>query len=156
MATQKARDMRPIWFRPASEVNGSWTPCYRDPTSYVKAWRRMHNIAEQLGVTAHSVFVWSPNSVSMSGTEANTMKNYYPEDMYVDWLGVNCYPSSFGATRSEERRYPLALIQGIKQVSVDKPIMISKGRYSSTYDHQRWVRKWFKLKDEEPRVEAVV
>ena len=60
--------MGPIWFRPANEMNGSWTPYYGDPTNYVKAWRRMYNIAEQLGVTAYNVFVWSPNSVSMPGT----------------------------------------------------------------------------------------
>ena len=148
--------MGPIWFRPANEMDGSWTPYYGDPTNYVKAWRRMYNIAEQLGVTAYNVFVWSPNSVSMPGTEANAMKNYYPGDMYVDWLGVSCYPPSLSATYPEERRYPLTLMQGIKQVSADKPIMISEGGYSSTCDHQRWVREWFKLKDEEPRVKAVV
>lgn len=156
VAAQKVRDMGPIWFRPANEMNGSWTPYYGDPTNYVKAWRRMYNIAEQLGVTAYNVFVWSPNSVSMPGTEANAMKNYYPGDMYVDWLGVSCYPPSLSATYPEERRYPLTLMQGIKQVSADKPIMISEGGYSSTCDHQRWVREWFKLKDEEPRVKAVV
>ena len=47
-------------------------------------------------------------------------------------------------------------MQGIKQVSADKPIMTSEGGYSCTCDHQRWVREWFKLKDEEPRVKAVV
>ena len=156
VAAQQVRDMGPIWFRPANEMNGSWTPYYGDPTNYVKAWRRMYNIAEQLGVTAYNVFVWSPNSVSMPGTEANAMKNYYPGDMYVDWLGVSCYPPSLSATYPEERRYPLTLMQGIKQVSADKPIMISEGGYSSTCDHQRWVREWFKLKDEEPRVKAVV
>ena len=103
VAAQKVRDMGPIWFRPANEMNGSWTPYYGDPTNYVKAWRRMYNIAEQLGVTAYNVFVWSPNSVSMPGTEANAMKNYYPGDMYVDWLGVSCYPPSLSATYPEER-----------------------------------------------------
>ena len=116
VAAQKVRDMGPIWFRPANEMNGSWTPYYGDPTNYVKAWRRMYNIAEQLGVTAYNVFVWSPNSVSMPGTEANAMKNYYPGDMYVDWLGVSCYPPSLSATYPEDRRYPLTLMQGIKQV----------------------------------------
>ena len=82
---------------PANEMNGSWTPCRRDPTNYVKAWRRMYNIAEQLGVTAYNVFVWSPTG-GMPGTEANAMKNYYPGDMFVDWLGVSCYPPSLSAT----------------------------------------------------------
>lgn len=84
--------MGPIWFRPANERMEAGLRITEIPPNYVKAWRRMYNIAEQLGVTAYNVFVWSPNSVSMPGTEANAMKNYYPGDMYVDWLGVSCYP----------------------------------------------------------------
>ena len=53
VAAQEVRDMGPIWFRPANEMNGSWTPYYGEPTNYGKAWRRMYNIAEQLGVDVY-------------------------------------------------------------------------------------------------------
>ena len=161
VASKEVRDMGPIWFRPANEMNGSWTPYYGDPQTYVKAWRRMYNIAEQLGVTQYNVFVWSPNYVSMPDKESNAMTAYYPGDIYVDWLGVSLYPPSLSAQYPEDLRYPYTSIEHILKVSENKPVMVTEGGYaiSSTAtncDCERWVTEWFGLKDRVPRLKALI
>lgn len=161
VASESVRNLGPIWFRPANEMNGSWTPYYGDPQSYIKAWRRMYNIAEQLGVTEYNVFVWSPNYASMPDKESNAMKKYYPGDIYVDWIGVSLYPPSLSDRFPEEQRYPYTSIQNILQISDDKPVMVTEGGYaiSSTAtncDCERWVTEWFGLKDRVPRLKALI
>ena len=156
VTAQSVKDMGPVWFRPMNEMNGGWISYFRDTKNYVRAWRRMYNIAEQLGLTAYNVFVWSPNSVSMPNTADNQMKDYYPGDIYVDWLGVSCYPPSLSETFPEEKRYPLTLMKDIHTISPDKPIMISEGGYSGGCDRKRWIREWFEIKTAYPRVKAVI
>lgn len=51
-------DYGPVWFRPANEMNGSWSNYSGDPVNYVRFWRRMYNVAEQMGITDYNVFVW--------------------------------------------------------------------------------------------------
>jgi len=161
----------PLWFRPANEMNGGWVDWYGDPVNYVKAWRRMYNIAEQYGVTKYNVFVWSPNSFDSPATTKNNMKNYYPGDIYVDWLGASVYPPSKSGSYAESERYPATLLKNVEKVSATKPIMIAEGAYSSDYgqseaykadaykyasDHIRWVTEWFELGSTHPRVKAVI
>lgn len=153
---QKDPAMEPIWFRPMNEMNGSWTPYSRDTKNYIRAWRRMYNIAEQLGLTDYNVFVWSPNSISSPNTADNQMEDYYPGDIYVDWLGVSLYPPSLSATSPEDTRYPISRMKAIHTISADKPVMVSEGGYSGTCDRIRWVREWFQIKTAYPRVKALI
>ena len=156
VAEQKVKDMGPVWFRPMNEMNGGWIPYFKDTKNYVRAWRRMYNIAEQIGVTEYNVFVWSPSSINMPDVPDNQMEDYYPGDIYVDWLGVSCYPPSLSVTYPEDTRYPLTLMKGIHKISKDKPIMISEGGYSGSCDRKRWIREWFQLKTDYPRVRAII
>lgn len=156
VTAQSVKEMGPIWFRPLNEMNGGWIPYFRDTKNYVRAWRRMYNIAEQYGLTAYNVFVWSPNSISQPNTADNKMEDYYPGDIYVDWLGVSCYPPSLSDVSPEDTRYPLTLMKGIHTISPDKPVMISEGGYSGTCDRKRWIREWFQLKTAYPLVKAVI
>lgn len=153
---QKNPEMEPIWFRPMNEMNGAWTPYSRDTKNYVRAWRRMYNIAEQLGVTNYNVFVWSPSSFNSPNTADNQMRDYYPGDIYVDWLGVSLYPPSLSAVFPEDSRYPLTHMREFQTVSSEKPVMISEGGYSGTCDRIRWVQEWFQIKTVYPRVKAVI
>lgn len=171
MAEDKTRDNGPLWMRPANEMNGGWVPYYKDPANYVKAWRRMYNIAEQYGVTCYNVFVWSPNSYDSPATAQNRMADYYPGDIYVDWIGMSCYPPSKSNNYTEDQRYPANRVKEVLSISATKPVLITEGAFSSDYgqsdankanasiyasDHVRWVREWFALKDTEPRIKGVV
>jgi len=171
MAEDIARGGDPLWIRPANEMNGGWVPYYKDPVNYVKAWRRMYNIAEQYGVTGYNVFVWSPNSYDSPATAQNRMADYYPGDIYVDWIGMSCYPPSKSNNFTEDQRYPEKRVREVLSISPGKPVLITEGAFSSDYgqsdankadaskyasDHVRWVREWFALKDTAPRIKGVI
>lgn len=156
VAKEETKEWGPVWFRPLNEMNGSWVGYFLDTKNYVRAWRRMYNIAEQIGITDYNVFVWSPNSVSMPNSPENEMINYYPGDMYVDWLGVSCYPPSLSTIYPEDKRYVNTLMTGIHKISPDKPIMITEGGYSESSDRLRWVQEWFDIKTNFPRVKGII
>jgi hypothetical protein len=91
----------PLFLRPWWEMNTDWfawagergsTPGTADgPASYVRAWRRMHDIFRREGAR-NVVWVWSPNvtDASAQGT-AYHWTAYYPGNSYVDWVGIDGY-----------------------------------------------------------------
>lgn len=147
----------PVWIRPMNEFNGGWVPYGLDPVTFVKAWRRMYNIAEQLGAAAHHIFVWSPNYLSFPDKDWNKMEKYYPGDQYVDWVGISAYPPGKKAARNEAMRYPFENIaEAYDKYAHYKPFMISEGGFSADIDPVRWVREWFEFKTKRPLVKAVI
>ncbi len=147
----------PIWLRPMNEFNGGWVSYGLKPDEYRKAWRRMYNIAEQIGAAAQHIFVWSPNYLSFPNEEWNKMEKYYPGDQYVDWVGLSSYPPSLGASSSEAIRYPIENIaEAYEKYAHYKPFMISEGGYSESVDPVRWVKEWFEFKTKRPHVKAVI
>jgi len=73
----------------AHEFNGSYTPYYGDPEAYIAAWRHIHDLFAQEGVT-NVQWVWSPNYKSDRPDDPVSDYNlYYPGDDYVDWIGVS-------------------------------------------------------------------
>lgn len=147
----------PVWIRPMNEFNGGWVPYGLDPATFVKAWRRMYNIAEQLGAAAHHIFVWSPNYLSFPDKDWNKMEKYYPGDQYVDWVGISSYPPGKKAARSEAMRYPFENIaEAYDKYACYKPFMISEGGFSADIDPVRWVKEWFEFKTKRPLVKAVI
>jgi len=147
----------PVWFRPANEMNGSWTNYSGDPVSYVRFWRRMYNIAEQIGVSDYNVFVWAVsdvtyNSASQIKKDAE-MIDYYPGDQYVDWIGASVY------YHNVETGYVNSLLKEVEMMSKNKPMMIAEGAFrlqDETCDGQRWIREWFGVKETHPNVRAIV
>lgn len=147
----------PIWIRPMNEFNGGWVAYGLDPDHFRKAWRRMYNIAEQLGAAAHHIFVWSPNYLSFPDKDWNKMERYYPGDQYVDWVGISSYPPGKKAARTEAMRYPFENIaEAYDKYAHYKPFMISEGGFSADIDPVRWVKEWFEFKTARPLVKAVI
>ncbi len=138
----------PVWIRPMNEMNGSWT--FSTSSGYLKyggdsqtyrwAWRRMYNIAEQVGATGEKqIFVWSPNAKSYPNEPWNNMTNYYPGHQYVDWVGLSVYSSQDSDT-------PTALIsEGYGNYSSNKPMMIAEGAAIETtsFNKPQWITEWF-------------
>lgn len=147
----------PIWIRPMNEMNGGWVEYGLDPDNYRRAWRRMYNIAEQIGTTEHDIFVWSPNHRSYPDEPWNNMDKYYPGDHYVDWVGISAYPPSSGIV-AEEERYPRGRFTEFYNLYSDrKPLMIAEGGVSDTVDQNKWVQEWFDcLKNEFPMIKAAI
>jgi Glycosyl hydrolase family 26 len=57
------------------------------PASYVAAWRRIHAIFAQVGVT-NVRWVWCPN---ISDFVRGNAAAYYPGNSYVNWIGADGY-----------------------------------------------------------------
>lgn len=142
-------DCGPAWFRPANEMNSNWVVWGNDAPNFVRYWRRMYNIAEQVGITDYNVFVWSSNDISFGDYD---MKSYYPGDQYCDWIGTSCY-----STQKVEYGYPSWLLNETESISPEKPVMITEGGFGPSHcDNLLWVSEWFGLKDTHPRVKGVV
>jgi len=95
--TQWARDARawgqPFFLRFDHEMNGYWQFPWAEqingnqPGDYVRAWRHVHDIFTQQGVS-NVTWVWCPN---ISGSATIPFANLYPGDSYVDWTCLDGY-----------------------------------------------------------------
>ncbi|WP_233600965.1 MULTISPECIES: glycoside hydrolase family 26 protein [Micromonospora] len=86
----------PVAIRFAHEMNGDWYPWCgaangNRPGDYVKAWRHVHDVFRDAGVT-NVVWVWSANVRWSDSTPA--LAPLYPGDDYVDWIGMTGYYGS--------------------------------------------------------------
>jgi hypothetical protein len=87
-----ARGIKPLagwtYIRFDHEMNGNWYPWYRDPASYVAAWRHVVDLFRQEGVR-NVRWVWAPNALSWT-TDGwlDTVQPYWPGDSYVDDIGL--------------------------------------------------------------------
>ncbi len=83
----------PFFLRFDWEMNGNWQFPWSEqlngnqPGDYVKAWRHVHDIFVQNGVT-NVTWVWCPN---ISGLTTRSMASLYPGDAYVDWTCLDGY-----------------------------------------------------------------
>lgn len=129
-----------IYLRLMNEFNGSWTAWSGDPDNYRIAFRRIYNIAQQLGVADRFVWVWSADSGGSSASKYS-IPLYYPGDDYVDWVGLSLYPHSYFLGASN---MPTAQINRIYPMYADrKPFMISEGGYQTNVNQVEWIYEWF-------------
>jgi mannan endo-1,4-beta-mannosidase len=89
---------QPFFLRFDHEMNGWWQFPWavqangNRPGDYVAAWRHVHDIFVQQGVT-NATWVWCPN---ISGRQTTPLASVYPGDSYVDWTCMDGY--NWGAT----------------------------------------------------------
>lgn len=82
----------PFFLRFDHEMNGNWYPWSEQVNGnsagqYVAAWRHVHDIFTQEGVTNVS-WVWS---VNVLGGSTVAIESLYPGDNYVDWVAMDGY-----------------------------------------------------------------
>ena len=140
-----------------NEFNSGWVSWGFEPEAFQAAWRRIYNIAEQLGAAERHVFVWAPNHRSYPDVGWNKMERYYPGDQYVDWVGLSCYPPSPKYAANEGDRYPLGRCREVYAKYGDrKPMMVAEGGFSDACDRVRWVREWFEVPEKYPNFRAMI
>ncbi|MCX5560051.1 glycoside hydrolase family 26 protein [Streptomyces sp. NBC_00038] len=107
----------------ADEMNGNWEEwgiTKTTPREYVRAWRHIHDVFEDVGAT-NVIWAWSPNIIE-PGSDTD-LKPFYPGDNYVDWVGMvgyftdwdpHTFEGLFGPTVTEVRRFsrlPLLVLE---------------------------------------------
>jgi len=95
---QQVKDFgQPVLLRMAHEMNGqsnNWTGIANgnDPQGYVAMYRKVVDMFRAAGAL-NAKFVWSPDHATPPEVPApsSEIRNYYPGDGYVDFIGVSGY-----------------------------------------------------------------
>jgi len=115
------QEMNGNWYQWATAAGGG---SGSDPADYVAAYRHVWEVFQQQGV--HNVtWLWGPN-ISYKGS--TPLKELYPGDAYVDWVGLDGYfalptdtfSSLFGPSITELRAF------------TSKPLLIAETGVSGT------------------------
>ncbi len=160
---KKAREAGvPIFLRFASEMNGTWAAYSGDPQKYIEKWRLVHDVMEE--EAPNVIMVWTVFTFPQA-----TIKEYYPGDEYVDWVGINIYNvvyhnnnKNFSAWHED----PLELLDYVyDNYSHKKPIQISEfgathytttdGKYYEDFAIDKISRMYNGLKTKYPRVKSI-
>ena len=143
---QWAKDLKscgiPVLIDFAGEPNGDWFPWsgilngagktdnYGDkktpdgPELYRDAYRHIIDIFNTQNVTTVT-WVFHVNAVGAPDTEWNDIKNYYPGDDYIDWLGFSAYgPQRWGESYIRFVDIMDTIYYKLSQLSDSKPIAV--------------------------------
>lgn len=90
---------KPVFLRFAHEPDNPmypWSPSGgNSPGDFIAAWKHVHSLFQK--AEAHNVlWVWNP-------WKAENMKDYFPGEKYVDWIGVTCL--NYGAYNPDGKWY---------------------------------------------------
>ncbi len=132
---------KPILLRFAHEMNGNWYPwdgVHNSSEKYKKAWLYIYNVKQKLKAN-NILLVWCPNNRSLPNKPWNQIKNYYPGDQYVDWVGMDGYNWGYGNNETFDQVFSDIYRELIKLC--DKPIMI--GEFATAGNDQAKTA-WFK------------
>jgi hypothetical protein len=148
----------PVVIRFAHEMNGFWYPwCEQSngnrPGDYVKAWRHVHDIFRDAGAK-NVTWLWSPN-VTYPG--AAPLKNLYPGNAYVDWIGLSGYYGTAGRESyiSFNQIFTGTLAQ-LKKFT-RKPIIVTEtGATNATGQQVRWIVQMFAQLAQHPQIIGVI
>lgn len=87
---------RPVAISFGHEFNGYWYPWGTEDTtaaSFVAAWQHIHDLFVAAGAT-NVIWVWDPNTINIVSYVG--LKQFWPGDSYVDWVGLSGYIGSTG------------------------------------------------------------
>lgn len=106
---------KPVFLRFDHEMNGNWslwsicdldnqcrdpdTGLQQTPQLYIDAWRHVHEIFREEGVTNVS-WVWCPNNIHDVDIWLTPFDKLYPGDAYVDWTALDVYNADTWPWRS--------------------------------------------------------
>jgi hypothetical protein len=147
-----------VGIRFAHEMNGFWYPwCEQSngnrPGDYVRAWRHVHDIFTAAGAT-NVVWIWSPN-VSYPGS--TPLRELYPGDQYVDWVGLSGYYGTGGmeSYRSFDNIFDKTIDE--LQAFTSKPIVVTEtGATDSAGRKAEYVTQMFADLPHHPEIIGVI
>lgn len=120
----------PYFLKFAHEMNGDWYPWSEQtngnrPGDYIKAWKHVHNLFVANGAT-NVTWVWAPN---VESSKTTPLKDAYPGDSYVDWVGVEGYNGGtaldWGGWQTFSQIFT-SIYHQLQRLTSEKPMMISE------------------------------
>ncbi|MFE2348768.1 glycoside hydrolase family 26 protein [Kitasatospora cineracea] len=140
---------RPVVLRFAHEMNEPWYTWSEDRNGnrkgdYVAAWRHVHDVFRQQGVT-NVIWFWCPD---LQSPGKPPLSRYYPGDDYVDWIGTEAY-SSDGETTAEQLLGPT--YRELTALS-DKPLFIGEAGVRPSPVKAPLIKDFFSWLSAHPRV----
>lgn len=158
----------PMFLRLNHEMNGWWYMWSEQnngnqPGDFVKAWRHIHAIFEEVGAS-NVTWVWCVNATGTS--KLTPAASLYPGDAYVDWVALDGY--NFGSDgidgwlTAEQIFRPM--YDEITGIAPSKPVMIAEvaasedgGPLGRPASKAAWIDESFaELPARFPRVRAVL
>ncbi|MFM8322668.1 MAG: glycoside hydrolase family 26 protein [Chloroflexota bacterium] len=146
-------EMNGGWFAWSEKVNGN------QPGEYVKAWRHVHDIFEQVGAT-NVTWVWCVNTLYKGSIP---LAGLYPGGAYVDWTCVDGYNRGTNPLKNDSwrsfREVFTPTYNELLKVAPTRPIMIGETA-STEYGGSKatWIRNalTYALPTVFPKVKAVL
>lgn len=164
-------EMNGDWFPWSGYYNGAEDPAkdgngHAGPETFKSAYRYVVDRVRKRAAT-NVLWVFHVNNFSAPEENWNAMKEYYPGDDYVDWLGVSVYGQQFPHTEWKTFHSVFSdPYTELASVTPEKPIMITElgvGEFpheSGTIfggDKGAWITDALKqIETQYPRVHAVV
>lgn len=177
-ARDAASTGRPILVSWGLEMNGTWFPWsgifyggktvvvdtdpprYQGPETFKKAYRHVVDRVRAAGAV-NVQWVFHPNNTSEPDEPWNRMKNYYPGDAYVDWLGLSAYGQQYPHTGWIPFQKVLPeYYREICSITPDKPFILAEwgvGEFPKSGSKAAWLAEAFeRFPVEFPRLKAAV
>jgi len=158
---------KPLLVEFAPEMNGNWFPWSgifngkkRGSEKYIKAHRHIVDLMKDEGAF-NITWMFHVNAVSDPKLNWNEMRDYYPGDDYIDWIGMSIYGSQKpGSDFTDFIKVFQSAYWEMEKISLKKPLAIAefgviedppKGNKS------KWLREAFEtiLSGFYPRIKAI-
>lgn len=147
---------RSLLLAPLQEMNGNWVPYGMDPAGFKAAYRRIVEIARDLGLDETKVrWVFAPNAWSVAPYSTS---EYYPGDDIVDFVGISVYNFGSGVSRwTSVWDSGLAVLDELRSFAPYKPFLITQVGSSTTGgDRDAWLSDLFQTAAWDPNVVGLV
>jgi beta-mannanase len=126
---------QPLVIRLDHEMNGSWynwsegTKQQNAAGSYSAMWQHVWNIFQAQGANDDVIWDWSPTRIDGLGNKAymeeSYLKEYYPGDQYVDWVGMSGYYRDSSTTPTFSNTFDATLKQ-LRDIAPSKGVILSE------------------------------
>jgi cellulose synthase (UDP-forming) len=130
---------KPVFLRFAHEADNPFYPWSskggNTPAEFKAAWQHVYNTFVHENVY-NAVWVWNP-------WKPNAVKDYYPGDKYVDWIGVTGL--NFGPYNADKKSYSFEQLytpyHRLPVFKSGKPVMIAEmGSLKAAGNQEKWFK----------------
>jgi Glycosyl hydrolase family 26 len=142
----------PFLLRVLHEMNGNWYPWgygvngNTNPADSSTAWKHIVNIFRAAGATnVQFVYCFSRNDTGFFNTYGTALKQAYPGDTYVDWLGLDGYNKSQANWRSLQDTFAPSY-KFLTSISIRPMIIFETGSIENSTDPMakaNWITQGF-------------